>query len=97
MMAHSERRSQQNNSNFDKSGRGSINLNDTYNTHHTNRSKSSDRQPSPRSTLSYNSKLIRQKNKLNELKQEAINRLEGLQDFSFMVWSKEKHGEESTD
>ena len=52
---------------------------------------------SPRSTHSNMSKLLKKKQKLSEIKQEAIEKLEGLPAFQFMIWSKQKFSMYSDD
>ena len=53
--------------------------------------------PSPRSTHSHFSKLQKQKEKIEEMKQEAMLKLEGLSSFEFMILSKQKFSEADTD
>lgn len=51
---------------------------------------------SPRSE-SNSSRFALQKAKLEEMKMDAYNRLEGLQTFQFMIWSKHKFSEAASD
>jgi hypothetical protein len=52
---------------------------------------------SPRSTLSKQSRIRRQALKLTDMKNEAKSRLQGLQSFQLLMWSKARLSEQLSD
>jgi len=52
---------------------------------------------SPRSTLSKQSRVKRQAQKLTDMKNDAKSRLQGLDTFQLLMWSKARLSEELSD